>query len=86
MVFRWGGEEFLVILPNTTIDGAAITADKIIKKVREHTYPKLEKGMTVSAGVAENTDNADKTSFFERVDKALYRAKDEGRDRYILAS
>jgi diguanylate cyclase (GGDEF)-like protein len=86
MVFRWGGEEFLVILPNTSIDGAAITADKIIKKVREHTYPELKKGMTVSAGVAENTDQSDKTSFFERVDKALYRAKDEGRDRYILAS
>ncbi len=85
MVFRWGGEEFLVILPNTTLDGAATTADKIIKKVRDHYYPELDGGMTVSAGVAENTDHSDKKSFFERVDKALYQAKDAGRDQYIIA-
>jgi len=41
--------------------------------------------MTVSAGVAENTDHSDKESVFKRVDKALYQAKDQGRDQYILA-
>lgn len=86
MIFRWGGEEFLVILPNTSINGAAITADKIISKVREHKYPELNEGMTVSAGVAENTNHLDKASFFKYVDKALYQAKNEGRDRYIIAS
>lgn len=86
MLFRWGGEEFLILLPNTDIEGAARTADKILKKVRNHQYPAIEKGMTVSAGVAENRDNLDKDNFFKRVDKALYQAKDEGRDRYILAN
>ncbi len=85
MVFRWGGEEFLVILPNTSLNGAAITAEKIINKVRNHKYPDLEEGMTVSAGVAENTNHMEKDRFFKRVDEALYQAKDEGRDRYILA-
>jgi len=86
MLFRWGGEEFLIILPNTDIEGAASAADKILEKVRSHQYPEIKKGMTVSAGVAENTDNSDKNSFFKRVDKALYQAKYEGRDRYILAN
>ncbi len=86
MLFRWGGEEFLIILPNTDIEGAATAADKILEKVRNHKYPDLKKGMTVSAGVAENTDKSDKDSFFKRVDKALYQAKDEGRDRFILAN
>lgn len=85
MLFRWGGEEFLIILPNTTLDGAEQAADKIITKVRKHIYTDLDEGVTVSAGVAENTDHADKESFFKRVDKALYQAKHEGRNRYILA-
>ncbi|MCF6191405.1 MAG: GGDEF domain-containing protein [Cocleimonas sp.] len=86
MLFRWGGEEFLIILPNTNAEGAATAADKILEKVRNHQYPEIKKGMTVSAGVAENTDRIDKDSFFQRVDKALYQAKDEGRDRYVLAN
>jgi diguanylate cyclase (GGDEF)-like protein len=81
---RYGGEEFVLLLPETPLDNAARLADKIRTKVREteFQFQKHRIKVTISAGVGEvapETDTVD--SLFDRVDAALYRAKQEGRDR-----
>ncbi len=84
MFVRYGGEEFVVIIPETDTKGAAILAEKIrqtIEKI-EFIYKKDTIKMTVSIGVSE-VKEGDKTheTVFERADSALYKAKSEGRNR-----
>lgn len=80
---RWGGEEFLVICPETDLQGAQALADKLRAQL---TRVQLEGigGVTASFGVAafRPTDGAD--SLLRRADDALYRAKDAGRNKVIL--
>ena len=82
MVFRYGGEEFVVLLSNTHNKGAHSLAERIRKRI-EKSNPVLngEKiQVTASLGVASLCDNDDGHSLFERADKALYQAKHEGRN------
>jgi diguanylate cyclase (GGDEF)-like protein len=79
LVFRYGGEEFAVILPRT------IQADA--KKVGErlNTMVKEKVPVTISIGLASVPDNTDKKSeLVEKADKALYRAKKNGKDRLCV--
>ncbi|QEI13691.1 GGDEF domain-containing protein [Cellvibrio japonicus] len=82
---RWGGEEFIVIQPNTSKEFAMALADKI-RQVIATTY--FESGNTVrvtlSVGVGERLIGEDFAATFKRVDEALYRAKAEGRNRCIM--
>ncbi|MBI5492904.1 MAG: diguanylate cyclase [Deltaproteobacteria bacterium] len=80
---RYGGEEFVVILPETVSEGAFKTAERIRAKVEEEM---IEPGggniITVSIGVATLPGDADSgVSLIEAVDRALYRAKEAGRNR-----
>ncbi|MCA9667882.1 MAG: GGDEF domain-containing protein [Myxococcales bacterium] len=86
LVARYGGEEFVVLLPNTDGNAALTVAEKLRRAVRETTFGDARVPITVSAGVtvARSGDSAD--SLFERTDRALYRAKSEGRDRVIPAA
>jgi diguanylate cyclase (GGDEF)-like protein len=77
---RWGGEEFLVLLPNTTLDGALVVAEKIRRTVADHKFPVVE-AKTVSLGVSQLLDNETMTGLVARADQALYRAKQAGRNR-----
>jgi len=83
---RWGGEEFLLLLPGTDLNGAFIIAEKIRKKVEELVVS-LENEQTlqftVSLGVSEFNSKDDKNigASINRADKALYRAKESGRNR-----
>lgn len=80
MLFRWGGEEFLVLAVNTGISGAAAVAEKIRKNVAAR--PLEPAGtVTVSCGVAERHNAETMEHWFEQIDKALYRAKKNGRNR-----
>ena len=83
-VGRYGGEEFMVLLPDTDFSRAVTIAERIRKAVEERTVVTKHEAMklTISLGVA--TVIADEDSFeaaLKRVDDALYRAKDEGRNR-----
>ncbi|MBB2487314.1 diguanylate cyclase [Mitsuaria sp. WAJ17] len=84
-VGRFGGEEFLALLPGTTLEGAAALAAKLCQKTREQTF----KGVgyvTVSIGVAEiHEGDALYEDVVRRADTALYEAKNAGRNRFMVA-
>ncbi len=83
LAVRWGGEEFLLLLPDTDRDSAVQVADKIRLSIadqpvefRDHNVP-----VTISFGVAQLTDNDEAVDLIHRADQAMYRAKSDGRDR-----
>jgi len=81
---RYGGEEFLVLLPNSTIDDARMVAERIWDVIRSNAYEAEGRRykVTVSVGYACVTED-DETfeSAISRADQALYQAKEAGRDR-----
>ncbi|MEP0872061.1 PleD family two-component system response regulator [Trichocoleus desertorum AS-A10] len=89
---RYGGEEFAVILPNTDESGALVVAEAIRTSIRAlkiaHSCSKIGEHVTLSLGVATIVPRAQTSPelFFTAADAALYRAKEEGRDRYCIQS
>jgi diguanylate cyclase (GGDEF)-like protein len=84
--FRFGGEEFLVLLPDTTLDGAIKVAESIRRRIEVHhlAFPRnWQVPLTVSLGVASRQDKDDPVSLFERADRALYQAKHRGRNQVV---
>lgn len=81
---RIGGEEFAVILPNCDVEQAASMTQHLLQQVRNHQWP--HGAMTVSAGVAVALLNDSPRSLLARADKALYEAKNSGRDRLVIAT
>lgn len=80
---RWGGEEFMVLLPQTDGDMAHTLGERLRKKIEGHIF--AEAGhLTVSVGVTSlgQVDTID--SLLKRVDEALYTAKESGRNRVIV--
>ncbi|NYZ14019.1 diguanylate cyclase [Azospirillum sp. RWY-5-1] len=79
-VGRWGGEEFLVLCPETTVAQALVVAERICEAVRSHRF---ETGWrhTVSAGVSALRAGDSLDGLLQRADSALYHAKHQGRDR-----
>ena len=90
LLCRFGGEEFLVLLPETTLEGAAVIAEKIRKEV-EVSAVKCETctevHYTVSLGVSqlEFKDEATVEEGIKRADSALYEAKESGRNRVVCS-
>jgi diguanylate cyclase (GGDEF)-like protein len=87
---RWGGEELICVLPATDLEGARLFADRVCRRVREHSFHTVGR-VTISAGVAEfvelSSSSRDPTlDWLARADAALYRAKRNGRDRVELAT
>jgi diguanylate cyclase (GGDEF)-like protein len=84
---RYGGEEFLLVLPDMTVDGAARALDRLREIIANLDWSAFSPGMrvTISAGVA--TRRADETpdTFLARADSALYSAKAKGRNRIACA-
>lgn len=77
---RWGGEEFLIICPDTDLRGCENLAEHIRKAIAEHQFPE-NRELTGSLGVAVYQQNEKADTMIARVDKALYRAKKHGRNR-----
>ena len=89
IVGRFGGEEFLMVLPNTDGIRAAIVAERVRKAAEEHIYKYKESlvRITTSAGVASAPANPqvhDENELLKAADQALYRAKQASRNRVIL--
>jgi diguanylate cyclase len=83
---RFGGEEFVVLLPETTMNGAAVVAENIRKffnsaHLKGHTSSQDLGKVTVSIGVTECRGSEELYELLERVDGALYKAKHSGRNR-----
>ncbi|TKW72790.1 MAG: GGDEF domain-containing protein, partial [Bradyrhizobium icense] len=80
---RYGGEEFLLVLPDMTTDGAARAMDRLRGIVADLDWSAFSPGMrvTLSAGVATLRPNETTDSLLARTDTALYLAKSQGRNR-----
>ncbi|MFY1894835.1 diguanylate cyclase [Achromobacter xylosoxidans] len=85
-VFRYGGEEFLVVLVDTAREAALAAAEKLGGEIRRHAFAIPEAGslrITASIGVATFDGHPDYAYLIDRADKALYQAKQAGRDRSV---
>ncbi len=80
MFARWGGEEFMIILPKSDAELAKEIAERLRVSVQNHKFEDVGT-ITCSFGVSELMANDTYTSFLKRVDDALYKAKNNGRNR-----
>lgn len=78
MVARFGGEEFVMLLTNCNIDNAVLKAERVRKAIEERVPEELT--VTCSIGASEITGGDDFDSLFKRADKAVYKAKEAGRN------
>ena len=86
-VARYGGEEFVVMLAETTPEAAAQVAEKLRLIVKNAALAGgVVRGLTLSAGVAGTSGSETVEQLFERADRALYQAKNAGRDRVVVWS
>lgn len=77
---RWGGEEFSILLPETDLHGAYQVAEKIRVMLNDFSHP-LVKTTTASFGISQHRTNESYYDWFERTDRALYYAKEHGRNQ-----
>lgn len=84
---RWGGEEFMILLPETTLEQAVVVTEKLASSVRdkEITWNGKNIRMTMSFGVGQFHQGNSIDEFMQRVDNALYVAKNSGRNRVEIA-
>jgi len=87
--YRYGGEEFTIVLPMTTSADGAITAERIRTEFKKETFSPVsgqEVHMTVSIGLAQYRPQEDMKVFVHRVDQLMYQGKKEGKDRVCSES
>ncbi|MFP4179311.1 MAG: diguanylate cyclase [Spirochaetaceae bacterium] len=84
-ISRWGGEEFLILLPETEEPGALTLADKIRKTVEEKDFscPELSIKLSMTFGVSVSSGEKDPESCIKEADIALYNGKNNGRNRVV---
>jgi len=79
---RWGGEEFVIMLPETSLHDAIILAEKLREIIEEHDFTQPPT-LTCSFGVTEIEEGEDEKALLKRADELLYRAKELGRNCVI---
>ncbi|MDY0039005.1 MAG: diguanylate cyclase [Desulforhabdus sp.] len=82
---RWGGEEFLLLLPDTDLEGGAEAAEKLRRTLAAETIPVADRQirLTISIGVCSYHNEHTLDSLISAADKALYLAKHQGRNRVV---
>lgn len=87
LLARWGGEEFVALLPDTDMDGAYIVAEQLRKAILGivHEQSSIKRVITVSIGAATSVpgDQSSYRNLLQWADEAMYRAKDLGRNRVV---
>lgn len=87
VVARWGGEEFILLLPESPMDGGAIVADSVRRRIHSHTYvyDDISLKITMTFGVSEFKGGMDADSCVKKADLALYQGKQKGKNCVIKA-
>ncbi len=80
-VARWGGEEFMILLPETELDNAAVLAERLRMRIDRADFDAAGH-VTISLGIADWHEGEARKNMLIRVDSALYRAKKGGRNRW----
>lgn len=85
-VSRWGGEEFLLILPDTDLAGCGIVAEKIRQRIAEENFKfqGMDLSVTLTLGVTVFDNTADIDSCIKDADNALYQGKEKGRNQVVI--
>jgi len=89
VVARWGGEEFLILLPNTDMEGGVALADRVRQQLAQASDLLMDDGafrLTISIGVAQFQEDLTLNCCIQAADSALYQAKSMGRDLVVPAS
>lgn len=84
VLVRFGGEEFALLMPHTSIEGAVTVAEKIRTAIEKNRHP-ITGIQTISIGVSERMKTESFGHLYKRTDEALYRAKQSGRNRVVVA-
>jgi two-component system cell cycle response regulator len=87
--YRYGGEEFTILLPMTTSGEGVVTAERIRTEFRKETFyplPGQDVHMTVSIGLAQYRMKEEMKTFVHRVDQLMYQGKRNGKDRICCES
>jgi diguanylate cyclase len=86
LLARWGGEEFLLVMPATAPAHALAATERVRRTLRQIAFDDLAPGLvvTMSAGVAECSGPLDLEAAISRADAAMYDAKRAGRDRSVV--
>jgi len=79
--YRYGGDEFIIVMPETVKSSAQVVAERVRAQLREHFRGEI----SASIGIAESTAQMDAERLLEKADKAMYQAKSLGGDQTILA-
>jgi diguanylate cyclase (GGDEF)-like protein len=81
---RWGGDEFVVLCPNTPLSTVIVLAQRLREQIAKVNFSEMI-GITVSIGVAQCLPGETQSQWFDRADAALYRAKAKGRNQVQIA-
>ena len=84
-VARWGGEEFMLVTADTGIEKARGLGEKLRQSVEKNAFPR-QVPVTISLGVGQYDGSENFEACFQRIDAALYKAKEEGRNRVCMAN
>ncbi len=85
LAFRFGGDEFIVLFPETSLNGASLTAQKILENISKR-FSRGSVKLSASAGIAEYKPGETPEDFINRADRALYTAKNSGKNKIYIAS
>ncbi|MEE3350096.1 MAG: GGDEF domain-containing protein [Candidatus Gastranaerophilaceae bacterium] len=85
LVFRYGGEEFVALLTETSLESAKIPLERLRKKIENSAFIYAGQKINVTVSIGASVNNAETvTEFLDNADKALYKAKNAGRNKLIF--